>query len=314
MVQVLYESAARPFEFLALWKSDVAFEQDTASIHIRKGKGGFPRDITLPQNAGPLLRDWIFNEHPLRKEPDFPLWVGMLSTSPNSPFTQVGLRGFLTRLATSVNLKKRLTPYTFRHTRLTDLARLGGSEFLLSQLAGWRPGSKMPAVYIHLSHRDQKPALQKLLGLTPIQAQKMEGPKTCENCRQVNVSDAKICSLCKLPMDAKAAFEVIKQKDSQLTRMDALEAQNKAILAGLADLTKRIPAGQIHGGPEAIADIVNVTTKYPTIESEFIDIKTSDLERLKARRKYPDEPMADVVERMHQEIDAYEASQRQKLK
>lgn len=47
LFQTLYESAARPFEIIGLMRSDIEFDQDSASIHIRKGKNGRPRDISL---------------------------------------------------------------------------------------------------------------------------------------------------------------------------------------------------------------------------------------------------------------------------
>jgi integrase/recombinase XerD len=169
MFQTLYESAARPCEFLSLRKSDVSFEADSASLHIRKGKTGFPRDIVIVQDAFPLLKNWIFNEHPLREQSDFPLWVDMSRNSTHEGLQKLGLRRFMTRITgrKGAKIDKRIVPYTLRHTRLTDLAKEGANEALLSQIAGWKAGSQMPAIYIHLSKRDQKPALQKLFGLTP---------------------------------------------------------------------------------------------------------------------------------------------------
>ncbi len=66
MFECLYESALRPKELLGLSKSDIGFDDDSASIHIKRGKTGFPRDVSLVQDAFPLLRSWIFNDHPLR--------------------------------------------------------------------------------------------------------------------------------------------------------------------------------------------------------------------------------------------------------
>jgi integrase/recombinase XerD len=221
LFQGLYESAARPFEFLALNKSDVEFDQDSASFHVRRGKGGFSRTITLVQNAHPLLRNWIFNEHPLRREGDFPLWVDMSSNTSHERLQQVGLRRFVERIASAAHLNKKITPYTFRHTRLTDLAREGANEALLSQLAGWRPGSRMPAVYIHLSKRDQKPALKKLLGLSTMETPKVvQAPKTCENCQEVNLSDAKVCQRCKMALDTKTAAEMLQKESTKMKEFE----------------------------------------------------------------------------------------------
>ena len=232
MFQSLYESAARPMEFLSLMKSDVSFESDSANFHIRKGKTGHPRDITLVQDSHPLLRNWIFNEHPLRDEKDFPLWVDMSRNSKHEPLQQLGLRRFMERISKAAGISKRVTPYTLRHTRLTDLARENASEALLSLIAGWRPGSRMPSVYIHLSKRDQKPALQKLLGIAKEDPEPKNDPrpKVCASCKTVNPSDARICSVCKMALDTKTAVDMITQRTNTIEMLvKELKAQRKIL-------------------------------------------------------------------------------------
>jgi len=87
----LYESVARPKEFLALRKADFGFDDDSTSLHIRKGKTGYLRDIVLVQDGFSLLKAWVFNKHPLKELPDFPLWVDMSMNSKHDPLQQVGL-------------------------------------------------------------------------------------------------------------------------------------------------------------------------------------------------------------------------------
>ncbi|MHB1909155.1 MAG: tyrosine-type recombinase/integrase [Nitrososphaerales archaeon] len=89
MFETLYETAARPKEFLAPLKSDIGFDSDSGQVHIKKGKTGYPRDITLVQEAFPLLRSWIHNDHPLRDQPDLALWVDMSVNSKHDPLQQV---------------------------------------------------------------------------------------------------------------------------------------------------------------------------------------------------------------------------------
>lgn len=115
MFETLYESAARPKEFLSLLKSDIGFDEDSGSIHIRKGKTGYPRDITLVQDAFPLLKSWIFGEHPLRNENDFALWVDMSTNSKHDPLQQVGLRRFLERMAHAAHIQSRIENGEFLH-------------------------------------------------------------------------------------------------------------------------------------------------------------------------------------------------------
>jgi hypothetical protein len=52
VLQTLYERAARPFEFPAFMRSDLEFDQDSASLHVRRGKGGsVPSQSNLETNT-----------------------------------------------------------------------------------------------------------------------------------------------------------------------------------------------------------------------------------------------------------------------
>jgi integrase/recombinase XerD len=235
MFEVLYESALRPAEFLALRRSDVSFDTDSAMIHIRKGKTGFSRDIPLVGNARALLSQWILNEHPLRNDSHFPLWINMSSNSSYDPLQQQGLRKFMARIADLGRVQKRVVPYTLRHTRLTDLARMGANEAILCQIAGWKQGSGMASVYIHLSGRDSKPALMKLYGIQQEKSDKpiIQLPKVCPNCKEPNSFEAKLCWRCKLPIDPQTMLAMIKEKTKNDQRMEALELQVKALADAL---------------------------------------------------------------------------------
>jgi integrase len=252
-LETLYETAARPMEFLAAWKHDLTFEPNgPVNFHVEKGKGGWPRDVLLFQDAKPLLQRWVFNEHPLReRQDDFPLWVDMSSNSTYKPLGWLGLSEFIERVARAAKIKKRVTSYTLRHTRLTELARQGASEALLSQIAGWKVGSKMPAVYIHLSKRDQRPMMEKLLGIKSSGEQNIapKMPKVCPNCKTENVSDSKVCRVCGMALDAKTAVEMIQRRDDDISNIlkeiqrmrakDAEDAEEKRALRADIEALKK---------------------------------------------------------------------------
>ncbi|MGI0091029.1 MAG: tyrosine-type recombinase/integrase, partial [Nitrososphaerales archaeon] len=187
MLETLFESARRPKEFLSLRRGDIEFDKDCVTLHIRKGKTGFPRDVVLIGAARPLLTRWILNEHPLRSDSDFSVWIDMSKNTTHEPLQQLGLRKFIARTAEQSRIKKRAYPYMMRHSRLTDLARLGANEAMLCEIAGWKQGSKMPSVYIHFSGRDQKPALMKLYGIQPEEPKEARPlTKKCPACNEVN--------------------------------------------------------------------------------------------------------------------------------
>jgi site-specific recombinase XerD len=237
-LETLYETAARPMEFLAAWKHDLIFEPNNGPVtfHIERGKTGKSRDILLFQDAKPLLQRWVFNEHPLRDDADFPLWVDMSSNSNRDALRQVGLRKFVARISAAAGIKKIVTPYTLRHTRLTDLARAGANEALLCQIAGWRLESKMPSVYIHLSKRDQRPMMEKLLGITVQENQDLARrvPRTCPSCHTTNTSDSKVCHVCGIALDPKTALEMSRKRDDMVSEI------TNAVLKKLAGINAEV--------------------------------------------------------------------------
>ena len=278
MFAALYESAARPKEFMALWKHDVTFEQNgPATMHIEKGKTGRPRDILLFQDAGPLLHKWIFNDHPLRAQDDFPLWVDMSRGSQHDALVQQGLRKWMDRIVEAAHIKKRVVPYTLRHSRLTDLARDGASEALLSEIAGWQPGSKMPAVYIHLSKRDQRPMMEKLLGLSrPVAEVEKRQPKICQNCRTSNTFDSQVCHMCGMAVDTKSAIQMIKARDEQLEEMQV-------------QLTKAVERGD-----RAVEYAQKTNANVEQFMREFRASQTKDSKRLPDVRPSQDAGESDI--------------------
>ncbi|MDH2901078.1 MAG: site-specific integrase [archaeon] len=218
MLETLYESALRPKEFLSLRRTDIEFQKDCVWIHIRKGKTKHPRDIILVGNARALLTQWVLNEHPNRNDSDFALWVDMSSNAlSHAPLTD--LRKWIRRIAETVrnnsngSFSKKVKPYTMRHTRLTDLARLGANEALLTQIAGWKDLT-VASIYIHLSGRDQKPALLRLLGVPQEEQTKpvILMPKKCYLCKEPSPSDAKVCWKCNSPLDPETAMQLLQKK------------------------------------------------------------------------------------------------------
>jgi integrase/recombinase XerD len=140
-----YEGAFRPHELLRQRKSDVMFDEYGAVIYVRpataesNAKTGARKVRVI--NASPLLANWIEN-HPLRDR-DAPLWVDQSSNTTFEQLKATGWRKIVKRWAKEARLEKRVTPYLFRHTRLTHLAKYM-TEAQLCVFSGWKIGSDMP--------------------------------------------------------------------------------------------------------------------------------------------------------------------------
>jgi len=209
-LEVNWDSGARPGEILSRRLRDVEFDEYGAVMIVRHGKTG-DRRIRLIESA-PALATWV-NNHPHRGDPDAPLWVNIGTTNHNESWGYYAARKLVRTLAEKAAIIKHVTPYSFRHGRATQLAN-HLTESQLSQHLGWRQGSKMPAVYVHLSGRDLDSRLLELHGLKPKTNHDLsEAVRTCPRCNTRNGPESKYCNRCGLTLDLKTALEAQERID-----------------------------------------------------------------------------------------------------
>ena len=200
----LYESGARIGEVGSMRIRDVSFDESYARLMLR-GKTGSRRVPVVA--ATPYLQAWIQN-HPLRQDPDAPLWVNLGTVNRFEAMSYPALAKILRVAAKKAGLSKKVHPHKLRHSRATFLAsRL--TEAQMNQVFGWKQGSDMPSIYVHLSGRDLDDAILGVYGLK----RREEGeprlkPKVCPRCEAPNAYDARFCMRCGLALDVKAAQQI----------------------------------------------------------------------------------------------------------
>ena len=59
-------------------------------------------------------------------------------------------------LARKAGITRPVNTYLLRHTRLTEIRKLGIQGVEFNKFAGHKPGSKQEAVYVHLDNEDMK--------------------------------------------------------------------------------------------------------------------------------------------------------------
>ncbi|MGI0079036.1 MAG: hypothetical protein ACRECH_05380 [Nitrososphaerales archaeon] len=97
---------------------------------------------------------------------------------------------------------------------MTDLSRKGFNEAQLCEFAGWKQGSEMPRVYIHLVQQDVKNALLKAEGFHVEETrQTMKLPKKSNRCGNVSPSDSDFCDRCHLALTTQAALRVQEENE-----------------------------------------------------------------------------------------------------
>lgn len=202
IVSMLYEGGFRIGELLALDRGDVRLVSDGVEVHVpdKVGCKSGSRDIFLIESYG-RIREYLETHLGGLKSPFF---VDMRFNRPVR-MKQQGVRTMLRKKARKAGLDpSRFYPHAFRHTAATEKAALGFSESQLNAYMGWKPGSDMASVYIHLTGRELRQAYRKALGLGEREDKKL---KVCPRCGYENNWRARECGRCFAVLDPRKAVE-----------------------------------------------------------------------------------------------------------
>jgi integrase len=226
-VSVIYETGCRIGEILFLRLHSIEFDKFGAVVSVPHfGKTG-SRRVRIVSSV-PELQEWL-NKHPDNRNTDAYLWVG-----PNMDvMAYPAVRSMLSRLAHKAGIRKPVNPHAFRHARATHLAS-HLTEAQMKIYFGWTQASEMAATYVHLSGRDVDSAILRLNGIRDEETKKEKdsmAPSRCRRCDFENPATNSMCGRCGLPLDDKAATNLLKselEKDkagefvSQLLRDDQI--------------------------------------------------------------------------------------------
>jgi len=157
--------------------------------------------------------------HPRKDEPNAPVWV---CKGPNNNKKEVSyntIRQLIGEIAEKAGIKKRVNPHSFRHARATHLANIL-TESQMKQYLGWTQGSKMAAIYVHLSGRDVDNTILEMHGMKPPEEEaktKQMELKICQTCKKANEFEAKICCQCGRALSLKDAIEQEEKDEKKIS-------------------------------------------------------------------------------------------------
>ena len=206
-IAMLYEGGFRVGEIGELTVKDVSFDHYGA-IAIVNGKTGMRR-VRLIWST-PYISQWL-EIHPKRNDKKAALWLKSNGDEMNYGTIKTQLR----KIAKRAGIEKRVNPHNFRHSRSTHLAsKLTESQ--MEEYLGWVQGSRMPAVYVHLSGRDLDGDLLKMYGLEHEHVTEDElAMQKCPHCSTVNTIGARRCVNCQKPLNV----EEVKKREEQMREM-----------------------------------------------------------------------------------------------
>jgi len=148
LILVLAESGRRLGEILTLRIGDIEFDKMGVRLAV-DGKMG--QDYSRVISSSIHLAAWL-RLHPASNNPQAPLWT-RLQSEQIQQMSYASARAMLQDCIKRVGITKRVWFYLFRHSRGTYASTKLNSQQLCA-LMGWKQGSKMPSVYIHLAAED----------------------------------------------------------------------------------------------------------------------------------------------------------------
>jgi len=191
------EVGARPAEILNLRVGDISKDENDVIVNIRQGKTGY-RSIPIIKSVS-LLFQWL-EIHPFKQDANAPLWLSRSNHNRFEKWSYTGCNETIKVLAEKAGIKKDVSVYTFRHTAATRDAKLGFTEAQLCLKYGWKIGSRVPSVYLHLSAKDLRDVVRNIYGGKPLEP---PAPQTieCPKCHAPNHPSQHYCSNCGAPLN-----------------------------------------------------------------------------------------------------------------
>ena len=213
----MYESGARPEEYLRLTNTDIRIDSKGAVLMLR-GKTGERRVRVI--SFAKLLQQWL-EVHPLRCENHYPIWI---SEATNFKNNALGLRGaqkiIEEALPKSGISNKHARLYILRHSRATHLAK-HLTEAQMCIFFGWVVGTQVVRRYVHLSGKDVDSTLLALAEGEQMKTTeyKLKSVK-CKRCSEMISPTMNFCSKCALPVDLKNEYtrEIELENENSLLR------------------------------------------------------------------------------------------------
>jgi integrase len=235
LLEVMFESGRRPEEILTLHIGEVEFDERGAKLHVTGKVGG---DVVRIISSARALAIWL-DYHPSRDDKDSPVWIGLGSSNGMKQISYVAASSLVKKIARRAGIRKRVTLYLFRHTRIDESLGLL-TEAQQNMMFGWRFGSRMPATYMKRYGKHIDDAQSIMNGISPQSEERARplGPRRCPRCDFDNSPASKFCNRCGNVLDAETAIKM-DEANALVTKLIEQIADDPAKMEKLARLVKR---------------------------------------------------------------------------
>ena len=145
ILTTLYATGMRRAELARLKVSDI--DSQRMMIHVRQGKGGKDRDVTLSPRLLEILREyWKW------RKPQIYLFPSPLRPRSGKPISAKTIWHAVRDAASRAGIKKKISPHTLRHSWATHLLERGTDLKTIQVLLG-HVDLEATTIYLHLSQR-----------------------------------------------------------------------------------------------------------------------------------------------------------------
>lgn len=186
IVNTLWDTGARVGELLNMSTPDVNHTQKTIRLEGKTGERFIPVFSYLP-----FIKAYV---HACPVSSGQYVWRTGIK---NETLTYDGFIRQLQKIAKRAGVNKSVNPHHFRHSRATDLADKGMTEYELRLFFGWTQDSDVPCRYIHMSGKHLRERMMVINGMKPKESVVSKlAAKNCE-CGELNSYLETCCVVCK---------------------------------------------------------------------------------------------------------------------
>lgn len=140
ILSILYSTGLRISELLNLKWEDI--DRSRMVINVVQGKGAKDRQVMLPPNLIPLLKEYWYK---------YKSKVWVLNGQNGGQYSETSVSNVLKQLCDKAGIKKRIYPHLLRHCSFTHMVEAGTDINLVQRLAGHK-SVKTTGIYLHISH------------------------------------------------------------------------------------------------------------------------------------------------------------------
>jgi integrase/recombinase XerD len=204
LLAMMYDAAARPIELVSATWNDIRLPhsgEHLATFNTSK-KTGIPRYVPL-LNAVPFLLAWK-NDFPMDPSGSVPVFVTL--NPPHKKITQNIIRRIVHSCVSFTGISKTVTPYHFRHTRISHMIADEVPETMVKKMFWGSTRSNMLSTYAHLGDGDIDRVLLAKAGIKTPEKKAEVGvrPRQCKGCGKINAATDRYCSICGRSLTAEA--------------------------------------------------------------------------------------------------------------